>query len=503
MSLRWLLATICLFAFTPPVLAAQVTINVTNSADSGPGSLRAAIIAGNALPGSDVPNIRIELPEWWPILLNSSLPVITKPAVIIRGVEDSRSIIDGKDAHQIFKIQPPSGSGFGIVRIGHLTLRKGTALRGGCLASEIKWGLVIIDDTRFHDCTAIKMASESPSGGAIHHRGSSLSINDSEFFTNLAKGGNPTGGAIDMKGEPEDSLNITNSTFQGNQVINTDPQYFNSRGGAIATSTASVIMTENVFRDNAASRPANSAPSAHAPQGGAISCRKCSGEIGKNTFTMNQAGEGGALNIISSRSNSLSMGNNSFVANTADVSGGAMHVFQSKMTPRNNSFYLNSAPIGSVLSVEQNTVFWFSHSLIAGTAADDWCTATQNSTVGGMYNLRPAASCVDAGSSLNEKIRSEVRVQGYLLDTSDPISRQPLRPFVDSGAVNSGSPSAPDDEDSSHCMESDLLGNPRPVDGLASGNARCDIGAFEWQHEASLFADDFEDRLHSQADIPD
>ena len=493
MSLRCLLAVTCLFTFTPPIMAAQVYIDVTSSADSGAGTLRAAIIAGNALAGGDVPNISINLPESDPIKLASSLPAITRSAVIIHGVASLRSVIDGQDAHRIFKIQPPSGSGYGIVQIYHLTLRNGKAILGGCLASELESGMLIVTDTRFRSCSAVEQGSEGPAGGAIYSIGSSLSISDSEFFTNQAKGRSAFGGAIDINGQHENSLTIKNSTFQGNQAINTDLLYFLSRGGAISTFGASVTMTENVFRDNAASRPANSDPSAVPPQGGAISCRYCSGKVARNTFTMNQAGEGGAMYITNTSAGSLNMDNNNFVANIADISGGAMHVFRSYMTARNGSYYLNAAPAGSVLSVD-DTTFWFSHSLIAGTAADNWCTATENSTVGGNYNLRPYAACVDADHSLYEKIRSEVRVQGYLLDTSYPISRQPLRPFVDSEAVDGGSASA-DDDNASFCAESDLLGNPRPVDGLANGNARCDMGAFEWQHEASLFADDFEGRL--------
>ncbi|MGB8635483.1 MAG: hypothetical protein WCD66_09835 [Rhodanobacteraceae bacterium] len=33
------------------------------------------------------------------------------------------------------------------------------------------------------------------------------------------------------------------------------------------------------------------------------------------------------------------------------------------------------------------------------------------------------------------------------------------------------------------------------IDGNADGGSRCDIGAVEWQHEAPLFMDDFEDRI--------
>lgn len=493
MSLRRLFAIACLFVFSAPLLAAQVNLYVTNSSDTGYGTLRRAITNGNALASNDVPNIHINLPEYDPIRLNSPLPVITKNVAIIHGVGSLRSVIDGRDEHSIFRIKPPSGSGYGLVQIYHLTLHNGRAIAGGCLSSELDGGLLIISDMRFRECSAMSQNSLSPSGGAIYTDGSEVSISDSEFFNNQANGINATGGAVYMNGHHEDSLSIDNSTFQGNQTIGAETLF--SRGGAIYTFGASLRLTESIFRDNGASQPASSDPGAPLPQGGAISCRYCRGTVSKNSFTMNQAGEGGAMYITNSASGELSMDNNNFVANTADTVGGALHVLQSQISVRNNSFFLNTAPTGSVLSVDES-VFWFLNSLIAGTAADNWCTASGASTaVGGAHTLRPPSACIDSSFSVSEKIRSEVRVQGYLLDTTYPITRRPVRPFVHSEAVDGGNAGAPDDDVVMRCAESDLLGKPRPVDGLVNGSARCDIGAFEWQHEASLFADDFEYRL--------
>ena len=392
MSVRCLFAAACLFAFTPPVLAAQVNIQVTNSGDSGPGTLRAAILAGNALPSNDVPNIHIDLPEYDPIRLNSSLPVITKRIAIIHGVQSLRSVIDGRGQHQIFRIRPPIGSGFGLVRIYHLTLRNGRAVKGACLSSELDRGMLIVSDMRFRECSATPQYGLSPLGGAIFSDGSHVSISDSEFFNNQANGKNAAGGAIYMNGHQRDSLNIDNSTFQGNQTLGTEA--LPGHGGAIYTFGAPLNMTGSIFRDNEASQPASSDPGAPLARGGAIACRYCSGSVAQNTFTMNQAGQGGAMYITNSASGALGMDNNNFVANTADHVGGALHVFQSSITARNNSFFLNTAPAGRVLNAD-STVFWFSTSLIAGTAADNWCTASGDSTtVGGVYSLPPTSDCV-------------------------------------------------------------------------------------------------------------
>src|SRR3712207_519418 len=71
----------------PAVQAATTVITVTSSADSGPGSLRAAIVQANNTSGPV--EIRFNLPGYDPIrkiTLSSSLPLITNTGgVFING----------------------------------------------------------------------------------------------------------------------------------------------------------------------------------------------------------------------------------------------------------------------------------------------------------------------------------------------------------------------------------------------------------------------------------
>lgn len=66
------IATMLFLVAASPLLAA--TFTVTSSAESGPGSLRQAILDANAAAGPD--EIRFTVPE---IALVSSMPLITSP----------------------------------------------------------------------------------------------------------------------------------------------------------------------------------------------------------------------------------------------------------------------------------------------------------------------------------------------------------------------------------------------------------------------------------------
>ncbi|MEO8010804.1 MAG: hypothetical protein ABI650_04085 [Dokdonella sp.] len=54
---------------------------------------------------------------------------------------------------------------------------------------------------------------------------------------------------------------------------------------------------------------------------------------------------------------------------------------------------------------------------------------------------------------------------------------------------------APGDPSPFACTSGDARDEDRPADGTGNGTSECDIGALELQHEAPLFADDFDGAL--------
>src|SRR4051794_1966623 len=84
-------ATIGAFAVLGAPSAAAATIEVTNTNDSGPGSLRAAINQANQLAGPD----RIAIEATGTLPLQSQLPTVTGTPLVIQGPGPSNFSLDG------------------------------------------------------------------------------------------------------------------------------------------------------------------------------------------------------------------------------------------------------------------------------------------------------------------------------------------------------------------------------------------------------------------------
>ncbi|MGB7324588.1 MAG: hypothetical protein WBD31_06935, partial [Rubripirellula sp.] len=103
----------------------KTTIQVTNSADSGPGSLRQAILDANAQPNADVIEFFNTSLGWHTIVLASALPAITQP-VTLDGYADPdaspNSLEIGNDASIVWVIDGVTNDVF-TVNSNDVTIR--------------------------------------------------------------------------------------------------------------------------------------------------------------------------------------------------------------------------------------------------------------------------------------------------------------------------------------------------------------------------------------------
>jgi predicted outer membrane repeat protein len=218
-------------------------LTVTSLADSGPGSLRAAVAAAG--DGDTI--------QFAPALSGGTIRLSTgqlniAQSVTIQGPGQALLAISAQDRSRIFHVL----GGFSV-SISGLTLSNGYAR-------------VIPGDAGF--------------GGAILDDGT-LTLNDTAFINNTSAAG---GGAIDAFGSPTDTLSISNSTFTGNRAVA-------GFGGGIGT-TDLLTVTNTTFTDN-------TAPSG----GGAIDYVIFSTAVGPTfvltvsncTFTGNSGANGGAI----------------------------------------------------------------------------------------------------------------------------------------------------------------------------------------------------------------
>jgi hypothetical protein len=194
----------CLVALLLPIEAQCATFTVTNRTDSGPGSLRQAIINANTAPGADTIVFRKELTGT--IRLTTGELTITD-TLTIKGPGASRVAVSGNDTSRVFMITFGTNvevlgitithgraSGFdddggGINNAGTLTLRRSKVALNR--AESDGGGINNTGILTLRDCEVSGNSSEGDAGG-IENSGM-LILEDSEVERNSAE---VTGGGI-------------------------------------------------------------------------------------------------------------------------------------------------------------------------------------------------------------------------------------------------------------------------------------------------------------------
>jgi predicted outer membrane repeat protein len=200
---------------TPPLLAdvapSVTTRFVTNTADSGVGSLRDTVSASGS---GDVVNFSLASLPQTIILTTGNLPISV--SLTINGPTTGTLTVSGNNASNIFTIN--SGT---VVEMNNLTLRNANYSGDSGGAMRINSATVNLTSMSFISNTS------GPSGGGIAIVGGSLNITNSLFMSNTAGGGGA--GLYIQSG----SAVLTNTSLTGNQV------YVNGGvGGAISASYA-------------------------------------------------------------------------------------------------------------------------------------------------------------------------------------------------------------------------------------------------------------------------
>jgi hypothetical protein len=214
-------------AFTIPAHA--TTIIVSNTNDSGPGSLRQALASANDGDTIDATGIS------GAITLSSGELLVDK-SVTINGAGADVLAVDGNATSRVFQI----GSGE-TVTISGLTIRNGhDDTTGGGIDNESGATLTITNSTLSGN-TAGSVDNPAVAGGGIFNSGT-LTIVNSTVSANTAGGISGRGGGVLNGG----TLTIVNSTVSGNTAI---------IGAGIDNegTTTTVTITNSTFSGNAAS----------------------------------------------------------------------------------------------------------------------------------------------------------------------------------------------------------------------------------------------------------
>jgi len=302
-------------------------VQVTTTADAGPGSLRAAIATAEATSyGGD---IYFGNGVTGTITLASALPTISKNMVIV-GPGAGNLTISGNGLYQIFN---SSGTMF----LSGLTLANGnfTSMTGGGGAIANGGTLTVIDSIFSGDL------SNSGGGGGAIDSGGTLAVNNCAFSGNSAG----TGGAIEAYG----AATITDSTFTGNTGVD---------GGGAIDNDGTTTVTNSTFSGNSASSSSGDFG------GGAIESYGGTLTVINSTFSGNSASsEGGAIDSFNGAT--LMAFNNIFTGNASSLSSGGAGI----------------ADLGGTVNASYNLYY---QNLDAGTTEDDCnnCTSNTNAITG-------------------------------------------------------------------------------------------------------------------------
>ncbi|MDX2212445.1 MAG: choice-of-anchor Q domain-containing protein [Oculatellaceae cyanobacterium bins.114] len=229
---------------------------VSNTNDSGEGSLRQAILNANANFGADVITFAPELRGQTINLTGGALTVTDN--LTVQGLGSSDLTIDAGGRSGIFVVNNNSINVMNFT-VQDLTLANGNAgtnADGGAIASQ--------ENLTVNN--AIFQGNRARDGGAIFTLGTNTTttttINNSTFSNNSAF---PNGGAI---ANVNSALSVTNSTFNGNRagsggaIFNNSPQQistlrnitisgnFASSGGAIHNAGGTLAISNSTITNN-------------------------------------------------------------------------------------------------------------------------------------------------------------------------------------------------------------------------------------------------------------
>jgi hypothetical protein len=405
-----MLAMLLLLTVVCTSAAWATTFTVTNTNDSGPGSLRAAIERANANAGAD----QIVFADGVSGTISSTLPTVTDAAGLdIDGGGDVRV------AHQlvfswVFKVQ--SGA--------KLTLRNLAVGPGDRSGIQNQGTLTVINVELIGNTNQRPDPPwESFPGGAISNSGT-LTVTNSFFNANGRFQGVSEGGGIYNTGK----ATVTNSAFANNH----------SSGAGISNDGGTLAVTNSYFHHN----DGYGGPGGAILNGGTLTVtgskfwrNQSEGAIWnsgtltvmKSAFTENTAEFGGAINNYSA----LEVTNSTFSENGGNY-GGALYNNAGSTIDVLNSTFSGSIAYNNPIHNESGASLTLSNTILTNDYSGDNCVG--DPVLDGGYNIDSGTSCGFTQTTGSLSDTNPLLDPAGLPDNGGPtqtIALQPDSPAVD------------------------------------------------------------------------
>ena len=241
------------------MVLSQIALTVSSLADSGTGSLRAAILVADAGRASD--KFTIDIAVTGMINLESPLPDLSNSIAIQGPGADSLAV--QPDVSSVFRFSP-----IFTVAVGRTASLSGLTIANGHDGGIENDGTLTVSNSTVSN----NSAGEGSFGGGIVNNGGMLTIRDSSVTGNSATFG---GGGIDN--ENAGTLTISGSTLSGNSA---------PHGGGIDNENAGTLtISDSSLTGNSATLDG----------GGILNDQSGTLTISTSTFSGNSASNGGAI----------------------------------------------------------------------------------------------------------------------------------------------------------------------------------------------------------------
>jgi hypothetical protein len=390
------------------------TITVTTTADSGAGSLRAAIAAssdGDSIKFADA--------------LNGQSIMLTSGELAI----DKNITIDGPGADQLAVTKPSGTLDFRVFRVllGHTVRIEGLTIDGngtpgtgiwidraivfidgcvvqGCLGSGVRCYASFNDDSYLAVINStIRNNHADATGGGIYNEASNfahaiLTIRDSAVSNNTVGSFSGTsGGGIWNSGE----MDITHSVVSGNVSGGNGPDFpFGSGGGISNQQGAWMVIADSTISGNSAGVHGGGVYNLQSAQ---ITNSTVSGNSATGINELEGWGEGAGLY----NGSSLTISNSTLSNNNSTRSGGALSN-RGSLTIRHTTLSGNNAIEGTSIANYNGAIVHIGHTVLKISGIGPGISNISGTVISDGYNLTS-----DNGG-------------GFLTATGDQINTEPM-----------------------------------------------------------------------------